>query len=228
MPHPPHVHLDEEVLIVLDGEAELIISPGGDVADARVERIGAGGFAYYPAYQYHTLRNASARPVTYLMFKWRGPPIEAEAPLAARVCRSDETAIPSKGAFRAQLLFEGQTGLIGKFHAHVSEVDPGGGYETHRDAHDVALLVLSGRIESGGRAARRHGVIFHAAGEEHGLRNPGSEAARYLVFEFHRAGEAPVFPRVPLSWRGLARAARRRAGRLRRALRLRLAGLRAS
>jgi hypothetical protein len=28
-------------------------------------------------------------------------------------------------------------------------------------------------------------VIYFAAGEKHGMRNVGSEPARYLVFEFH-------------------------------------------
>ena len=29
------------------------------------------------------------------------------------------------------------------------------------------------------------GTAFSAAGEEHGLSNPGTVPARYLVFEFH-------------------------------------------
>lgn len=68
-PHPPHSHVQEELLIVLKGEAEILIVESPDPARARVERLVPGYFVYYPAYQHHTLRNPAASPVTYLMFK---------------------------------------------------------------------------------------------------------------------------------------------------------------
>src|SRR5206468_361679 len=70
-PHDPHAHGQEELLILLDGEAELVIADGPSAEGARVERVGSGDFAYYPAGQHHTIRNPGATPVTYLMFKWR-------------------------------------------------------------------------------------------------------------------------------------------------------------
>ena len=67
-PHPPHAHADEEILIVLDGEAELVL----ETPDSP-HRVAAGTWAcYYPAGFHHTIRNASNAPVTYLMFKWLG------------------------------------------------------------------------------------------------------------------------------------------------------------
>jgi oxalate decarboxylase/phosphoglucose isomerase-like protein (cupin superfamily) len=59
-------------LIVLDGQADLIIPDGLDDANARTEHLQKGSFVYYPAYQHHTIRNCSSKPITYLMFKWRG------------------------------------------------------------------------------------------------------------------------------------------------------------
>jgi redox-sensitive bicupin YhaK (pirin superfamily) len=53
------------------------------------------------------------------------------------------------------------------------------------DAYDVAIIVLEGEVETLGQRVAPHGVIFYAAGEAHGLSNPGTTTARYLVFEFH-------------------------------------------
>jgi hypothetical protein len=59
------------------------------------------------------------------------------------------------------------------------------GYPEHIDEHDVAIIVFSGVVETLGQRAGPAGSIYYAAGEPHGLRNVGSEPARYLVFEFH-------------------------------------------
>ena len=38
-PHPPHAHIEEEILIVLDGEADIVLSESIADIGARVERI---------------------------------------------------------------------------------------------------------------------------------------------------------------------------------------------
>ena len=54
-PHPPHQHDDEEILVVLDGEADLIWT-GDDPAAAPSHRVERGTFAYYPAGFQHTIQ----------------------------------------------------------------------------------------------------------------------------------------------------------------------------
>lgn len=197
MPHPPHAHLEEEILLVLDGRAELLIGDGPEVEAAQVHPVGPGVFAYYPAYRHHTLRNAGAGPLTYLMLKWRGAPAQVEAPMGMRIVDSADR--PPKPAKERQtwLLLEGPTNLLGKLHVHFSEVVPGGGYEPHADPYDVAIIVLAGTIETVGRTVGPLGAVFYAAGERHGLRNTGLEAARYLVVEFHAEGRATRPPSRP-------------------------------
>ena len=63
--HEPHVHAEEELLVVLDGEAELVRAVDGDT---RSRRAGAGVVAYYPIGTRHTIRGTSGGPVTYVMF----------------------------------------------------------------------------------------------------------------------------------------------------------------
>jgi hypothetical protein len=40
-------------------------------------------------------------------------------------------------------------------------------------------------------------VIYYSAGESHGLRNIGSEPARYLVFEFHSQTHSDLERPIP-------------------------------
>jgi len=43
-------------LVVLDGEAEVLIANAPDDPAPRVERLRRGDFAYYPSFQHHTIR----------------------------------------------------------------------------------------------------------------------------------------------------------------------------
>ncbi|MEX2127600.1 MAG: cupin domain-containing protein [Xanthobacteraceae bacterium] len=194
-PHPPHVHVEEEVLIVLDGDAEILLGDSPDPAQARVERVRAGTFAYYPSYQYHTIRNASATPITYLMFKWYGPPAEIEGQSQTGLFRFSEllTSPPAK-AKQSERFFERPTGYLGKLQAHVTVLQPGAGYAPHADKHDVAIIVLSGQVKAADGTLKPHGVFYFPAGVMHGMENVGKDTARYLVFEFH--SPAPEFART--------------------------------
>jgi len=217
-PHPPHAHADEEILIVLDGEAELVL----ETPDSP-HRASAGTGAYYPAGFHHTIRNASNAPVTYLMFKWLGdrtPEGTFEPHRLISVAESDTTGSSSDGMLQRALL-DGETPLLRKLHAHVSTLAPGAGYPPHIDAYDVGIVVLQGSLETLGERVGRHGVIFYAGGEPHGMKNVGTEPARYVVFEFHgrhRSTEAPYDSR----WSRRLLAVARDPDRLKAAIKRRL------
>ena len=190
-PHPPHVHKHEELLIMLDGEAELVIADGPTAAGARVERVRPGAFAYYPAGQHHTIRNPGTAPVTYMMFKWHVDTAEpAPDPLGTEVFLYDPPEPDGEKGFVTRKLFQQPTSLLGRLHCHTTYLAPGAGYDAHVDAYDVAIIMLSGRVETLGQEVGPGGVIFYSAGEKHGMRNAGDEPARYLVFEFHAPGVA--------------------------------------
>jgi mannose-6-phosphate isomerase-like protein (cupin superfamily) len=184
-PHAPHAHPEEELLIVLDGEAELVIAADETGVNAPYEQLSAGSFVYYSAFQFHTIRNATATPITYLMFKWTGLPRETKAPRETTISRTEHLRQIGNAAFTTRLVFEGPTHYLTKLHIHLSELQPNAGYAAHADSHDVAILVLSGSVKINRRRMERHGVFYFPAGEVHDLRNPGPVTARYLVFEFH-------------------------------------------
>ena len=216
-PHPPHIHPEEEVLIVLDGEGEIVLADDPHGTNERVERLGAGSFAYYPSGQHHTIRNGAERPVTYLMFKWLARATGRSGALGTRIVRVTGAETPGgRKEFETARLLHGPTACLDTLHAHLSLVYPGGGYEPHADAHDVALVVLDGRVETLGEMVERHGVVYCPAGSLHGLRNTSEAPARYLVFEFHAAGGGGSGSRLlrRVRWAG-----QRFAGRASRAMR---------
>jgi mannose-6-phosphate isomerase-like protein (cupin superfamily) len=184
-PHPPHSHEEEELLIALQGEAELIISDSPCSTYARTERLSPGSFVYYPARQHHTIHNPGVSPITYLMFKWRGAEFVCSRQSQTRIVKFSNFPPDNSKSFHACPILEQSTGYLEKLHVHLSTMQPGSGYAPHIDAYDVAILVLAGQIETLNKIVGPHGVIYYSAGQSHGLRNVGSCPAQYLVFEFH-------------------------------------------
>lgn len=186
MPHPPHAHVEEEILVVLDGRGEILLGEGPDPEKARRVPVEPGSFTYYPAYQFHTIRNSGPGPLSYLMFKWNGTPYEVEGALPMQVVHGAEIEPEPKPEKRyaAKHLFKGPTGYLGRLKAHISVMDPGGGYPVHEDKHDVAIVVLSGELMANEEKVEPHTLLYYSGGTPHGLRNTGNRPAKYLVFEF--------------------------------------------
>ncbi|MCK5216090.1 MAG: hypothetical protein KAR05_12150, partial [Candidatus Omnitrophica bacterium] len=144
-------------------------------------------FVYYPADWAHTLETTSEEPAHYMMFKWYAPEMKTGAHLeykSFQIFGSSNTKEVKEG-FQPKLMFEGQTAYLRKFHCHTSTLTPGAGYEPHKDDYDVIMVVLEGEVETLGQRVGPYGAIFYAAGEPHGIRNPGDVVASYIVFEFH-------------------------------------------
>jgi mannose-6-phosphate isomerase-like protein (cupin superfamily) len=190
-PHPPHSHAEEEILMMLEGEGDLILP-----ALSGVLRLRAGEFVYYPAHFAHTLRAASLEPANYLMFKWRDSSVLRNGQLSfGRFDPSEFAAAPdSVNGWHFGLVFEGPTQWLSKLHAHFTTLAPGAGYDPHVDVYDAAIVVLRGEIEALGRRVGRHGILLFASGDPHGIRNPGPDAAQYAVFEFH--GTTPLWRKL--------------------------------
>lgn len=198
-PHPPHIHSEEELLIPLVGDVDLVIAESPADPSPTVHRARPGSFAYYPTGQHHTIRNSGDSAVAYLMFKWRASGSGGDTPLATRIWDySTIAAPPAARPFWTHRIFEAPTLWLRKLHAHLTVLKPGGGYEPHVDGYDVAIVLLSGVVETIGRTVEPLSVIYYAAGEPHGIRNVGTKEARYLVFEFHGAG-VDALP-APMPW----------------------------
>jgi uncharacterized RmlC-like cupin family protein len=184
-PHAPHQHLHEEILVVMNGEAELMLPDAENLE--RVVRAPAGTGAYYPAYRPHTIRNGSTAPVSYAMLKWKSASVRPER-LRGQVIDSEWLRAEDSGeAKRLSTLFEGPTGFQGKLHAHTTRIAPGGGYAAHRDEHDVSIFLLEGEITVMGQRIVAPAVVFYPGGHLHDMHVSGETTARYLVWEFHKS-----------------------------------------
>lgn len=187
MPHDFHHHRQEELLVIVDGEAELAIADDSKGSNARRQTMRAGDLAHYPAFAWHTLTNRSDRPVLYTMFRWDNPQAAASGTLAAGFFAGRELLMREPEAHNLQaMVFEGKTRWLKRLRAHVTVMPEGGGYDAHADRHDVAIVLIEGEIRTLGETVVAPAMIFHPAGQEHGLRNIGQGPARYVVFEFER------------------------------------------
>ncbi|WP_191909123.1 cupin domain-containing protein [Hypericibacter adhaerens] len=190
-PHPPHRHVEEEILVVMSGCAELVLPASGGATE--IVSAPAGAASYYPPYRLHTIRNASAEPVRYAMIKWRSSFVSAVEPLGTVIVRSTWLQEGGPGGPMAMTrLFEGPSAYLGKFHAHVTRIEPGAGYDAHRDGHDVAIFLLQGKIRVRGKEIPAPAVVFLPAGCLHDMKSVGTQTAKYLVWEFHKSARAPA------------------------------------
>ena len=196
-PHPPHDHDDEELLVMLSGNVELDLPALDGAGQPTRLSLKRGDFVYYPARFSHTLEANGSSAANYLMFKWQGARRDVEKALTFQ--KHDAFAYTTddgdRPGFRPRRVFERPTDYLGLLNCHVSTLSPGAGYDPHEDPYDVAIVLLEGTVEAAGERLVDHGVMFFAAGVAHGIFNPGSATARYLVFEFHAHGETrPVDP----------------------------------
>ncbi|MFC2085704.1 phytanoyl-CoA dioxygenase family protein [Bacteroidota bacterium] len=204
-PHTPHEHNDEELLITLSGELDILDEDGSPI-----HRTRAGTVLYYPAHFKHTVLNSCSDVANYVMFKWTrqhdGGTYSATSDLYA--FGSGDSQQDSVSRTR---LIDRQTAYLKRLRCHLTTMPQGVGYEPHVDAYDVGILTLAGTIETLGESVGPGSVIFYAAGQPHGIRSIGSEAARYLVFEFH-GGDSPILARPKHGARAAAKRARRQFG----------------
>ncbi|BDS07244.1 hypothetical protein NT6N_22840 [Oceaniferula spumae] len=184
-PHPPHTHVEEEILIVLRGKAEL--SCADETGAMTPHEVTAGDFVYYPAFHRHTISNPGTEPVVYLMFKWlafRETVHSALPHQLGRVDRLEDESLGEQG-FQTRECFGEASHHLKKFHAHISTLLPDGGYAEHCDEHDIAIIVTEGEIKTLDTTIRAGEMVWITAGDPHGMENPGDQPARYLVLEFH-------------------------------------------
>ena len=62
-PHPPHVHPDEEILIVASGRGEIF-------CDGETTQVGPGSVMYSAPNVPHNITNTGEEPLTFYFMKW--------------------------------------------------------------------------------------------------------------------------------------------------------------
>ena len=214
MPHPPHAHAHEEVVVALDGAIDI-------VGTNECHRLSAPSIAYLPPGYKHSIRSSDEVSSTYLIARWRN--LRKRAPKRAlSVARRALGECDGATEISSARLLEGPTPYLRRLRVHETTVPVDCSYEAHADPYDILLVMLRGVVETVGRTLRQGDVAFYAAGEMHGLRNRGDVPARYVIVELEGASNTPrTFPRLTPSrvLRGGLNRGRRQARRLWWALR---------
>ena len=224
-PHLPHHHKEEEILMLLRGNAEVTLPDLSARGLPAIVSLQPGEFVYYPAWFYHTITAKGDIPANYLMFKWynsNGGPfdklrdrslslskrtVEWTSNIAHKLEYGKYTVSDyfitgnSEKKFSTKLVFQQATDSLNALQCHTSVVLPGGGYASHTDAHDVAIVMLEGQIEVLGEQVRPNSVLFFPAGQSHDMHKPTEEIAKYLVFEFHGNHAPPVKRKRKSLWK---------------------------
>lgn len=64
-PHPPHVHVEEEILIVASGKGEIF-------CDGKTTPVGPGAIMYTGPNVRHGIKNTGQEPLVFYWVKWIG------------------------------------------------------------------------------------------------------------------------------------------------------------
>jgi len=65
--HPPHQHVEEELLIVREGTVETL-------QNGKASRLGPGSVIFHSSNDLHNIRNVGDTPATYHVINWRATP----------------------------------------------------------------------------------------------------------------------------------------------------------
>jgi uncharacterized cupin superfamily protein len=65
--HPPHQHVEEELLIVREGTVETL-------QNGKASRLGPGSIIFHSSNDLHNIRNVGSTPATYHVINWRAHP----------------------------------------------------------------------------------------------------------------------------------------------------------
>lgn len=189
-PHPPHVHIDEEALLVLAGEAELLVEGEGSAPPR--QPLHSGQLVLYPPGSRHSIRNVGNLPLRYLMLRWFARPRVPHRWQRVRLQPWGQTAPATSMPRRVVVLHDAPSTWLARLHCHATWLQAGAGYPEHRDPHDLAIVLLEGTIEVRGRQMHAPALVFCPAGTPHDMRNPTPAVARYLVLEWSADGADEV------------------------------------
>lgn len=189
LPHSPHSHMEEELIISLRGNVEILTSdvPAGPIHDALP--LEPGSFVYHSPFQFHTMRCSSSEAAQYLVFKWQrrcSHAFREQGTFAHDVDVQDCTFQQVSDGFRLLPIDGLAYHTDGSLQTHLSCLEPGAGYPAHQDTYDMVAVLLEGELETFKLSTTAPAVFFFAANTSHGFFNPGTKPATYFVFEFNK------------------------------------------
>lgn len=188
--HPPHVHPQEELIIIKEGSLDVHIN-GVD------HRVGPGSLFFFASYDSHAVRNVGKVPATYYVFNFstaatRAIPVKAAADsaspdkLRSAVYDWEKLTVKPTQKGERREIFDSPTVTCANLESHVTTLRAGEeSHPSHRHPDEEIIVVKEGTVEATiNGTAHRGGVgtiFFFGSNDEHGLKNVGTTSATYYV-----------------------------------------------
>lgn len=185
-PHPPHEHLDEELLIVKEGHLEVTI---GD----QVQVLGPKSIALIQSHEMHGFRNAGDYPATYYVLRYRS----RAGMNAARAEENGGSILKDfhslvyrehdKGGRRNY--FDRPTTMCEDFEMHMTNLNEDtDSHAPHTHVVEEIILITEGEVEMhiDGQwfKAFPGDLVFLDSMVPHAARNVGSGQCQYFAFQW--------------------------------------------
>ena len=186
-PHPPHVHADqEELMIVKEGQVKITIAGQSKI-------LGPGSIAFAMPGDEHGIENAGKTQATYFILKYKGKlPMNLErAKLTGGSFMFDwndlKTNNTGKGYRRD--FFNRGTSQLNQFEMHTTALNADSvSHAPHTHVQEEVILILRGNVEMyiDGKLYKGAGgdLYFLSANVPHALKNIGKEQCEYFAFQW--------------------------------------------
>jgi (S)-ureidoglycine aminohydrolase len=186
-PHPPHVHADqEELMIVKEGQVKITIAGQSKI-------LGPGSIAFAMPGDEHGIENAGKTQATYFILKYKGKlPMNLErAKLTGGSFMFDwndlKTNNTGKGYRRD--FFNRGTSQLNQFEMHTTALNADSvSHAPHTHVQEEVILILRGNVEMyiDGKLYKGAAgdLYFLSANVPHALKNIGKEQCEYFAFQW--------------------------------------------
>ena len=186
-PHPPHVHADqEELMIVKEGQVKITIAGQSKI-------LGPGSIAFAMPGDEHGIENAGKTQATYFILRYKGKlPMNLErAKLTGGSFMFDwndlKTNNTGKGYRRD--FFNRGTSQLNQFEMHTTALNADSvSHAPHTHVQEEVILILRGNVEMyiDGKLYKGAAgdLYFLSANVPHALKNIGKEQCEYFAFQW--------------------------------------------
>ena len=210
MSHPPHIHPQEEFIILKEGTLDASIN-------GQVQPVETGSIMFFASNDWHNVTNVGDKPATYLVFNLataathsapKGGATAAAVPgkQVSTVFHWDKLeAKPTKTGARREIV-NSPTTTLANLEGHSTTLKAGEAPHAPHHHPDEELIVvkegvmevtINGVVSRGGPGS----IFFYGSNDEHGMRNVGGTEATYYVFR----AMTEATPRVPAKQRNTNR-----------------------
>lgn len=186
-PHPPHVHADqEELMIVKEGQVKITIAGTSKI-------LGAGSIAFAMPGDEHGIENAGDTEATYYILKYKGKlPMDPErAKQAGGSFMLDWNDLKTKNTGKGYRrdFFNRGTAQLAQFEMHTTALNADSvSHAPHTHVQEEMILIIRGNVEMNIAGvfykASAGDMIFLSSGVLHNLKNIGKEQCEYFAFQW--------------------------------------------